>query len=94
MISFDPHSHDAMMATVIAKLNEVSASVKRIEQTLSERLTKVEVREEERDKDVDSLKIWRAEINGKIVIISLIVSGVGTTLGSIIVAIISKYVHP
>ena len=90
-MDFNSNSADAIMATVIAKLNELTASVQRIEAGLTERIIQIETREEDTVKDVGDLKMWRAEINGKIVIICLIVSGVGTTLGSVFVAVVSRY---
>jgi len=91
-----------MFATVLTRLDHQDASARahresvnasleshrqmleRIETAMANRINNVE-------EDVESLSVWRTEINAKIVVVSLIVSGVGTVIGSIAVAFVTKF---
>lgn len=89
---FNPRSSNAMFATVLARMDQQDRvmerqekALERIEMAMTDRVSAVE-------EEVESLSIWRTEINAKIVIISLIVSGFGTLGGSVVVALITNWI--
>jgi DNA-binding transcriptional MerR regulator len=87
---FDPNSTDAMFARVIERLDKQDRSLERIEKALKEHADEQAIKDAAQDNAIEALTVWKTEINAKIVIIALLVSGLGTFFGSIAVAVLSS----
>ena len=79
-----------MFARVIERLDKQDESLARIEKSLREHAKDQAIKDAAQDDAIEALTVWKTEINAKIVIIALLVSGLGTFFGSIAVAVLSN----
>jgi|688.fasta_scaffold70176_2 hypothetical protein len=72
-MSFDPHSNDAMFAKVLAKLDEHGVVLK-------------EIREagQQTEREIETLKSWRDNFQGRITVIAALVSIASGILVSVV----------
>lgn len=75
MSAFDPHSNDAMFARVLAKLDEHG-----------EVLDEIRKAGQQTEKEIESLKSWRDNFQGRITVLAALTSLAAAGIVSLIVA--------